>query len=302
MTSSRLAHRVTTELFDLAEGVLWDDHASLVRWVDIRLGRLLAGHLVDDRIEIVQDAAFGQTISAVALAADGGLLLAGAHGFCAVSPAGEVTHGPDIHSASSEWRLNDGIVDPQGRFVIGTLSLDDDRHEATEVLLRVSPNGLIETLRTGLGMSNGLGFSPDGATIFHIDTLAGTLSSHSYSSGPFDDSEPWHTIVSDFAYFADGMTVDASGGLWVAQWGGARICHFAQDGTHIDDLEVNATQPTCVGFVGPGLNRLAITSARKGLESPHAAAGALFLADVGERGLPENRWAGSTVQPYWIRH
>jgi sugar lactone lactonase YvrE len=183
--------------------------------------------------------------------------------------------------------------------VVGTLSLEDEKETATEVLLRVSPSGLIETLRSGIGMSNGLGFSPNGDTIFHIDTLAGTLSSHSYTSGPFDHSEPWHTVVSDFAHFADGMTVDAAGDLWVAQWGGARICHFAPDGSYIDDIQVSATQPTCAGFVGQGLNRLAITSARKGLETPPDDSGALFLADVGERGLPEYRWAGSTARPYW---
>jgi sugar lactone lactonase YvrE len=148
-------------------------------------------------------------------------------------------------------------------------------------------------------MSNGLGFSPDGATLFHIDTLAGTLSSHTYNSGPFDHIEPWHTIVSDFPHFADGMTVDAKGDLWVAQWGGARVCHFTPDGSFIDDVQVNATQPTCAGFVGPDLNRLAITSAQKGLESPHDDSGVLFVVDVGRRGMPEHRWAGSTVRPYW---
>jgi hypothetical protein len=36
-----------------------------------------------------------------------------------------------------------------------------------------------------------------------------------------------------------------------------------------------------------------------GLDDWSDRSGALFLADVGVRGLPANRWPGSTTTPYW---
>jgi len=295
---------------------VWDDRAGLVRWVDIREGRVLAGTLSGTEIEMVDDRDLGQTVGAVALADDGGLLVAAAHGLATVSPDGQVSFGPDLSSVvapevRSPWRFNDGIVDPQGRFLVGTLALDEtptandgEPPGASEVLLRISPNGQVETLRTGMGMSNGLGFSPDGKMLYLIDTLTGTLSRHSYGGsygdGDFDLSEPWVTVVDDFPGFADGMTVDSTGDLWVALWGGARVSRYASDGRHIGDIAVNATQPTCAGFVGPSLNRLAITSARKGLTEVTDDSGSLFVGEVDAVGKLEYRWAGSTTAPYWI--
>jgi len=314
MTS--LPSPATAATFDLAEGVVWDDRAGLVRWVDIREGRVLAGTLSGDKIEIVDDRHLGQTTGAVALAEDGGLLVAAAHGLATISPDGQVSFGLDLASVvapdgRSPWRLNDGIVDPQGRFLVGTLSLDEsptgndgESSGPCEVLLRVSPNGQVETLRTGMGMSNGLGFSPDGTVLYLIDTLSGTLSRHSYGvsfgDGDFDVNEPWVTVIDDFPSYADGMTVDAHGDLWVALWGGSRVSRYASDGRRIGDIAVNATQPTCAGFVGPSLNRLAITSARKGLTDVTDDSGSLFVGDVGAIGKLEYRWAGSTAAPYWI--
>ena len=295
----------TAPRFDLAEGVIWDGRAQLVRWVDILEGRVLAGRLNGDRIDVVDDLHFGQSVGAVALTEDGGLLLAAAHGLATVSPDGNVSFGPDLEeffapNGRGAWRMNDGIVDPQGRFLVGTLSLEDDSAgKRAEVLLRISPDGSIEVLRTGLGMSNGLGFSPDGSTVFHVDTLAGTLSTHSYSAGAFDTDEPWVTIIDDFTDSADGITVDANGDLWIAFWGGSRVARYLPSGQLSDELYVNAKQPTCVGFVGESLNRLVITSALLGLGIVGDDSGALFMSDVGVEGKHEYRWMGSTLSPFW---
>lgn len=295
----------TAETFDLGESVIWDDRAQLVRWVDIRDGRVLAGQLIGDRIQVVDDRHIGQTVGAVALTDDGGLLLAAAHSLATVSPDGELSFGPDLQQhvggdARSPWRLNDGIVDPHGRFVVGTLSLDEAANSTEEVLLRVSPSGLVEVLRKDAGMSNGLGFSPDGSTIFHIDTLARTLSVHSYARDEFDFDEPWQSVIDDFPCLPDGMTVDAEGDLWIAFWGGSQVARYSPDGRLTGAMSVNATQPTCAGFVGETLNRLAITSARKGLSTTTTDdEGALFVGDAGVVGKHEFRWKGSTTRPFW---
>ena len=291
-----MTHRAavaTSEGFDLAEGVIWDDRAALVRWVDIWKGRVLAGRLAGDRIEVVDELVLGQTAGAVALAEDGGLLIAAARGLAVIAPDGTVSFGPDLLGERGNVRLNDGTVDPQGRFVVGSLSLTEPT--GTEVLLRVSPDGRVETLRSGVRLSNGVAFSPDGATIYHVDTFAQTVSRHDYDATSFDR---WTTVIRLDGY-PDGLTVDADGELWIAEFDTGRVVHADASGRVIDAVAIDAAQATCAGFVGPGLELLAITSAQEGLDDWSDHSGALFLADVGATGLPVARWAGSTTTPYW---
>ena len=281
------------ERYDLAEGVLYDDRAGLVRFVDIREGRVLSARLDGDRLVDTAEVRVRETVGAIALAEDGGLLVAAARRLATISPEGDLAFGPELLTEERPMRFNDGGVDPQGRFVVGTLSLSEPA--GIEKLLRVSPDGSVETLREGIQLSNGLGWSPDGATIYHVDTYAKTLSSHSYGAGDFDHDEPWVAIVTEFPGYPDGMRVDAEGMLWVAQFSGSCVVRYAPDGREVARVTVDAQQPTCVGFVG---DRLVITSAIEHLtpEERVPADGALFLADVGVAGVPVNRWSGSTHQ------
>ena len=283
----------TAERYDLAEGALFDDRTGLVRFVDIREGRVLSARLDGDRLVDTAEVRLRETVGAVALAEDGGLLVAGARRLATISPTGDLAFGPELLTEARPMRFNDGGVDPHGRFVVGTLSLSGP--VGLEKLLRVSPDGSVETLRDGIQLSNGVGWSPDGATIYHIDTLAKVLSSHSYGPGGFDADEPWVPLVTEFPGHPDGMRVDAEGMLWVAQFGGSCVVRYAPDGRELARVLVAAQQPTCVGFVG---ERLVITSAIERLtaEERGPADGALFVADVGVAGVPPHRWRGSTSQ------
>jgi sugar lactone lactonase YvrE len=293
MTQEFRAVEAGPERYDLAEGVLFDDRAGLLRFVDIREGRVLSARLDGDRIVDATAVSLGETVGAVALADDGGLLVAAARRLATVAPDGDIAFGPEIVTDDRPVRFNDGGVDPQGRFVVGTLSLAEP--VGRERLLRISPDGSVETLRDGIQLSNGLGWSPDGATIFHIDTLAKTLSTHSYGPGGFDPDEPWADVPVDFPGHPDGLRVDAEGMLWVAQFSAGCVVRYSPDGRELGRVLVDAQQPTCVGFVG---ERLVITSAIEHLtpEQRVPADGALFVADVGVAGLPPFRWGGSTRQ------
>jgi len=295
--SSFTSLAATPPQFELAEGIIWDDRADLVRWVDIWKGRVHSGRLHKRLILDVTTVEISQTAGAVALAEDGGLLVAGARGLVTIAVDGTISYGPDLLGLRRDVRLNDGSVDPQGRFVVGSLALGDET--GTEVLLRVSPDGSVETLRTGIRLSNGVAFSPDGLTIYHVDTLANTVSSHSYGAGDFDLDESWVPVLTDLPHFPDGLTVSRDGSLWVAQWGGSSVRRHATSGELLDVIGVYATQASCPAFIGPDLNTLAITTAQEGLEDWTDASGAIFLAPVRATGLPTPRWRGSTTSPSW---
>lgn len=295
--TSFTAQAATGDEFELAEGVIWDEHAALVRWVDVWKGRVHSGRMVEGAIDEIVTLEIGESAGAVAIALDGGLLVAGARGLVVISPDGTLSRGPDLLGDRRDVRFNDGAVDPQGRFLVGTLALGPETGE--EMLLRISPDGSCDTLRTGIRLSNGIAFSPDGATVYHVDTLARTVSSHSYGADTFDLDEPWRTLPLELPHHPDGLTVSSDGSLWIAQWGGASVRRHAPDGTLIDTVAVDAQQVSCPAFVGADLDVLAITTAQEGLESWADASGSIFLADVGATGLPVPRWAGSTHTPYW---
>ena len=85
----------TTAQFELAEGILWDDRAGLVRWVDIWRGRVLSGRLDQGLIEGITAIEMDQTAGAVAVADDGGLLVAAARRVVSVIASdGTISHGP----------------------------------------------------------------------------------------------------------------------------------------------------------------------------------------------------------------
>jgi sugar lactone lactonase YvrE len=78
----------------------------------------------------------------------------------------------------------------------------------------------------------------------------------------------------------DGMTVDESGDLWMALWGGACIVRVGPSGDIRARYPVPASQPTSCTFLGSRGAGLAVSTATWGLVRPTADDGALFLIDV----------------------
>ena len=64
--------------------------------------------------------------------------------------------------------MNDGACDPQGRFWAGTLA--DDFRPGGGALYRLDHDGRVELMLDDLTISNGLGWSPDGATMYLVDS------------------------------------------------------------------------------------------------------------------------------------
>ena len=122
-------------------------------------------------------------------------------------------------------RFNDGKCDPAGRFLAGTM--DDAEKEASGSLYSYSPDGTLKTLLTGLRISNGLTWSPDHQTFYHIDTPTRQVTAFDYdlATGNLANPRPVISIPPELGW-PDGMTSDAEGMLWVAMWGGAKLTRW----------------------------------------------------------------------------
>ena len=125
--------------------------------------------------------------------------------------------------------MNDGACDPQGRFWGGTLA--DDHHEGGGALYRLERDGRVELMLDGLTISNGVGWSPDGLTMYLVDSGPRVIHAFAFDPdrGTISAGRILVTVPEDVGA-PDGMTVDAAGDLWVAIYGGGRVHRYAPDG------------------------------------------------------------------------
>jgi sugar lactone lactonase YvrE len=282
MITRYTAQAATGDGYFLGEGPVWDPARERLLWVDIVAGDVHQGRLdvATGRIEPTGTWSFDHSVGAVAVAATGDLLVAGRETLLRVHPDGSRAHLARVLPEGAPNRLNDGAVDPAGRFLVG--SLGGDR----EVLVRFS-GGACTTIDDDLTLSNGLAWSPAGDRFYSVDTLTRTIHVRDYPAGA---RTVLFTVTDGFP---DGLCVDAAGNLWLAIWGGGRVECRSPRGELLAVVEVDAPHTSSVAFAGPGLDVLVITTATQDLSpadlAAHPLSGRLFTARVG-RGLPAPYW------------
>ena len=283
----------SVETYRLAEGPVWDAAAGRIIWVDINAGLVLEGGLTDGVLAESARHAFDGLVGAAVPSADGSLLVAAQEHMVIVAPDGSRRDGPRVVEAGVQSRTNDGGTDPSGRFLIGTLALDE--RFGAERLLRIEHDGAVTVIDDDLALSNGLAWSADGSKLYSVDTGRNVIWERDYSPGP-EAPGPRRRYLTVEPGHPDGICMDTDGNLWVAIWGGGEVRCYAPGGEVIAAVRVPAPHTTSVAFFGEGLDTLLITSARTGLSAeqlekfPHS--GRLCTARVEATGLPTVPWAG----------
>lgn len=288
MTDHMSARLVLDAKSQLGEGPVWDSDRGVLWWVDST--RCIV-HRYDPRSGSDQAIGVPEQVGAVALRR-GGLLIALARELAVLDPE----HGrirPLLRFADDPWlRCNDGKCDAMGRLWVGRMSVGPTRRPGS--LLRVDPDLTVTEVLKDLTLPNGLGWSPDGALMYFLDSYWGELRAYPYDMATGGIGQG--AVLSRFATdgtLADGLTVDGDGSLWVALWGGGAIIHLAPDGTRLGAISVPTSNVTSCTFGGPGLGDLYITTAAVDRDArPDRLAGALFVCQPGVRGLPAAGFAG----------
>ena len=286
-----------TERYLLAEGPQVNPHDGTLSWVDIETGTIHVGRVqADGTFTEVRAVKLPDRVGC-AFPLEGGAFLAGVGRRLAVIDAyGAILFSGELIDEGR--RFNDGVIDPAGRLIIGSLSLEGT--PAGNVLLRLEFDGSVTTLDDDLLLSNGLGLSPDGTILYLIDSLAHTLCAREYdvnglSTGPrrtlarFDGCEP------------DGLAVDEAGDIWVALWGGHGIRRFGPDGTAHGDILLGPPHVTSLCFLNDGSGRALVTTACVTLTPEereiHADAGMVATVDLGVNGRAVNQWRQVPLPP-----
>jgi len=264
--------RVQAPVATLGEGPVWDDQHQVLYWVDIPVSRV---HRMDADGSVTSWDV-GQPVGAVVPRASGGLVVAARDGFMALDLAsGELAMLAPVEQDRPENRMNDGSCDRAGRFYAGTMA--DDERPAAGTLYRLDPDLSVTTIHTGVGISNGIGWSPDERLMYYVDSHTHQVDVFDYdpATGAMDGRRRF-AAVGGGDVVPDGLTVDAEGGVWVA------VLHHDPGGRVRETIELPAEHVTSCAFAGPGLDRLYITTAA----GPGEHAGSMFVCQPGVTGQP----------------
>ena len=249
----------TTHQHLLGEGARWDARRGELLHVDIAAGGVYRDLVDNDgALTPVRSYQLPGTVGALApIEGDEGWLLAANRGFAHLSADGSLRPLADV--APEGTRMNDAACDPQGRFWAGTKA--DDNHAGGGALYRLDRDGQVDLMLGDLTISNGLGWSPDGATMYLADTVPRVIHAFSFDGerGAISDGRVLVTVSEGAG--PDGLTVDAAGDLWVAVFGAGRVQRYSPDGALREELQVPAMQTTSCAFGGADLNLLYVTTA-----------------------------------------
>lgn len=281
----------------LSEGPRWDAERQELLWVDI-LGRQLHRTTLapDGALGRVRTIALDRHIGAVAPVDGGGYVAAAAQGFLFIDEAGQVVELAQPEAGRTDVRMNDGACDPQGRFWAGTMAYDEAPGAGT--LYRLELAGACTTVLPGLTISNGIGWSPSGDTMYLSDSGTSRVEAFGFdgASGALGTRRTLIRIDQP-GVAPDGLTVDEEGAIWLALWDGGAVHRYGPDGSLLARVPMPVTRPTSCAFGGPELDILFVTSASVGLGDDARAhqpdAGRLFsVSGLGVRGLPCNPYRG----------
>ncbi len=279
----------------LGESPVWHEGEKRLYWVDLLRPAIHRFDPASGRNETLP-ADIGGYVGGMVFRARGGCVIDHEDGLFAYEPSsGRLTPLADPEADKPENWFNDAKCDRQGNLWAGTADRGDTK--PTGSLYRFAPDLSYRRIDTGIICSNGPAFSPDGRTAYFADSYARQIYTYDIepSSGRVGARRSFAEIPEPNV-FPDGMTVDAEGFLWNAQWGGWRVVRYRPDGTVDLTLNLPVPQPTSVAFGGEGYDTLYITTASMGLdETAFAAAplsGGIFACRAGTRGLPEPRFAG----------
>ena len=272
----------------LGEGLLWSARDDALYWTDILGQRLNRLRLADDRVDSWD---MPEMIGWVIERRDHPGFIAGLHSGVVALTLDPLTIDPlvAIEPDTPGNRLNDAVADAHGRIWAGTMPLGCD--VPTGSLYQLDPDLRLTKIDSGYTVANGPVFGADGAWLYHTDSPLRRIYRFPIDAeGVVGARETFITFDLDWGS-PDGMTVDSSGGLWVAHWGGGCISRFTADGIRERTIALPASQITNIAFAGHDLDRMFVTSAADGVDEPYG--GALFEVDPqGFRGLPTQMFGG----------
>ena len=285
----------------LGESPVWCPEEVILYWVDID-GKTIHRH--DPATGTHGTRSIDGRPGSIALTSTPGrLLIASEHRLLELDwDTGAVTPFVDLEPASTGNRLNDGCCDSSGRFVVGSMCADTNAGRSTGTLHRIHHSGQVETLRTHIGVTNGLAFDTTRNRMYFSDTPTEQVLVFDYepSTGALSNQR----LFFDYHKYPgkpDGACVDADGCYWSASVYGWALLRITPDGDVDCRIELPIQKPSMPCFGGANLDTLFVTTIGSGGTIPSEPGrdgfepgATLAIKGLGVKGIVEPRFAGAT--------
>lgn len=189
-------------------------------------------------------------------------------------------------------KMNDGVVDPKGRFWIGEIDIKTQKEIGlgfTNVpigrLWRYDPDGSVHLMIDGgLAISNGISFSPDFKTFYLNDSFGQLVYAFDFDleAGTISNKK----IIRDYRgtkIEPDGLVTDVDGNLWIALNGGNAVIKMAPSGEILQTYPVPAKLVTCPAWAGENRDYLLVTAGTCDGDN----GGQIFKIKTDTKGMPD---------------
>lgn len=289
----------------VGESPVWHPALQCLSWVDIERQQIHRWAPTGNRQ--VHSWTLPQKVGCIATLADGRVLAAMQDRISVVTlhPDREATLQTlaTIEHPMSPMRFNDGRCDPSGRLWVGTMALGTQAGQASGGLYCLDERGLSGPHVTGLITPNGLGFSPDGGTLYLSDSHPSVQKIWAFDLDLASGALSGRRLFVDMAPLPgrpDGAAVDAEGVYWICANDAGLIHRFTPDGRQLPSVQVPFPKPSMCAFGGDDLKTLFVTS----IVPPDATMdtadlnGALISLHPGNTGRAEpcfSRWPGTST-------
>ena len=278
----------------VGECPVWVGEENALYWVDIPAGGLQRWSADTGQVSAWKTP---EMLACIARHADGSWVAGMESGFFQLRPHndGSLDSEPlaGIDHSRPDMRLNDGRCDRQGRFWAGSMVLDMGANAAEGRLYRYSAGqrSPLDAQLNGFIVPNGLGFSPDGRTMYLSDSHPAVQQIWAFDYDIDSGTPSNRRLFVDMNHYAgrpDGAAVDAEGGYWICANDAGLIHRFTPDGRLDRSLAVPVKKPSMCAFGGSRLDTLFVTSIRAADDhDDQSLAGGVFALNPGVKGLPE---------------
>ena len=269
-----------TEGYGLIEGPVWDSERGLL-FSDVLFGGVYCLG-ADGGVTTVFEHRRG--IGGMALHAAGGMVVSGRNLSYKPFAGGTTVTILDRDEDNGLVGFNDITTDAAGRVYAGSLGnspvFDDGRKPRSGDLYLVDLDGSFRVVGHDIQLTNGLGFAPDGGTLYHSDTTRGGVFCYEvYEDGNLGEKRLFAELPD-----ADGLVVAEDGSVWVACAGSGGVQVLAADASKTRFIEIPKPMCTSVCFGGSDLQDLYIVCGSRGTDSENA--GAVYKVRVDVAGVP----------------
>jgi L-arabinonolactonase len=292
-SADKVEHVLTVQN-EIGESPIWVPEENRLYWTDTEDSAVFSYSLESRQ---VRKYTLSMPVTALVRRRGGGWMLITKKGLAFWDPNANICEFiVDPVAGNESMAFNDGTADPAGRLIAGTMNFNE-LTAPDGCIYSLDSNLRLRELDSNICVANGIGFSPDGKTLYVSEQWNSKILAYDYD--PETGNVSGRRIFADVdpeEGYPDGIVVDSEGFLWNGRWGGARIVRYSPDGSTDRVYRLPVEVGTCAGFGGADMKTLFIATAWYGMNmadrKKNPMAGDLLCIQTDVVGNVERRFEG----------